>query len=199
MNKRLKEVIRKSIHIGSLIIPISYRYIFNYNKLVMFLILLAALFFSLTVELYRINIPTIRALFHKLFGIILRKHERSNFTGATFLFFSSLISVVFFSPEIAFFAISFLSVGDTFAAITGLTFGRRRFINVKKSLEGSLGCFVSIMLFSILFASKDFNPVIYTIGAIGATLAEIWTIPLDDNVKIPVISGIIMTIASVVV
>jgi len=162
----------------------------------MFIILFAALVIILGIELYRIQIPSFRKFFHKLFGIILRKHERSDFTGATFLIFSSMLCVVFFKPVIAFLAISYLSIGDTFAAIVGIAVGKRKFINQNKSVEGSLACFTSIMIFSIVFGN-EISPLIYTLGALTATIAELWIVQVDDNVKIPLLSGIIMTAATI--
>lgn len=196
-NSKIKEAIRKSIHISSLALPMAYRYILGYNRLLMFLILLGAMVIALTIELNRLQVPSVRKVFQKLFGLILRKHEKKDFTGATFLLFSSLICVVFFNPEIAFLAISYLAIGDTFAAVVGMSFGKRKFINQKKSIEGSLGCFASIMLFSLIFAN-NMNPWIYFVGAVTATLAELWKVPIDDNVKLPILSGIVMSLIHIV-
>jgi diacylglycerol kinase (CTP) len=198
VQKKCNEAIRKSIHIGSLIIPLTYRYILSYNRLLMFILLLVSLVSIVIVELYRLHIASFRKFFHKLFGQIMRRHEKMDFTGATFLVLSSMLCVVFFKPIIAFLAISYLSIGDTFAALIGIPFGKRKFINQNKSVEGSLACFTSILLFSILF-SGDLSPWVYVIGCFTATLAELWIIPLDDNIKIPLLSGIIMTLVNVIV
>jgi dolichol kinase len=197
-DKSLREAMRKSIHISSLAIPFFYRYVLDYNRKLMFLILLAALMVAIVVELYRLQLPTFRRVFHRLFGLILRRHEIGDFTGATFLIFSSLLCVVFFTPDVTFLAISFLSVGDTFAAIIGINFGKRKFIGTKKSLEGSIGCFVSALLFAFIFQSS-LSPWVFVTGALFATLAELWEIPMDDNVKLPLISGIVMSMINVFV
>lgn len=197
-NKHLSELLRKSIHISSLVIPFMYRYVFKFNRLLMFIILLATLIFLLGLELYRLQIPTFRKLFHRLFGMVMRHHERRDFTGATFMIFSGLLSVVFFKDMIAFLAMSYLSIGDTFAAIVGKAVGKRKFIRSNKSIEGSLACFTSIMIFAIIF-SGGLNPWVYSLGAIAATIAEAWEIPVDDNLKIPIISGIVMTLVHIFV
>lgn len=195
---KLREALRKSIHIGSLGLPFAYKYVFSYNRFQMFVLLLIALITALGVELSRMQLPSFRKVFHKLFGLLLRKHEIKDFTGATFLVLSSMLCVAFFVPNIAFLSMCFLSIGDTFAAMVGITYGKRKFIGLKKTIEGSLGCFASIMLFSFFF-SDGISPWIYTIGAISATLAELWIIPIDDNVKIPLLSGICMTVVSIIV
>jgi dolichol kinase len=93
---------------------------------------------------------------------------------------------------------SFLSIGDTFAAIIGINYGKRKFNGLKKTVEGSLGCFTSIMVFAFFFAG-GVSPWVYTLGALAATLAELWEIPIDDNVKIPLISGLCMTLVNIII
>ena len=81
-----------------------------------------------------------------------------------------------------------MSIGDTVAAIIGKSQGKRQFLKTPKSLEGSLACFVATFSFAIFFI----HPIIAFFGAITATIAEAAEIPLDDNIKIPIMSGIIM-------
>ena len=49
----IRETLRKAIHISSLLIPLGYRYILDYNRKLMFLILLAAFVVMLIVEFNR--------------------------------------------------------------------------------------------------------------------------------------------------
>lgn len=196
--KQANEVIRKSIHVCSLIIPFSYRYIFNYNRLLMFLILLGALILDFAIEMARLEQPTFRKLFHKLFGPLLRRHERRDFTGATFVILSAMLCTAFFKPEIAFLSMSYLAVGDTLAATVGMTKGKRKYLRQNKTLEGSLACFVGILIFSLIFGNR-INPLIYVVGCLMATLAEIWNIPVDDNIKIPISAGIAMSLFNIFV
>jgi phytol kinase len=194
--KTVSEAIRKSIHFSSLVIPFTYRLLDN--RWLMFGLLFVSLIIIMGIELYRLHIASFRKFFHRWFGLILRKHERRDFTGATFLILSSLLSVAFFKPEIAFLAISYLSIGDTFAAIVGMTFGKRKFANQNKSVEGSLACFASILVFSFIF-NGGLNPWVFVIGSLAATWAELWIVPLDDNIKIPLLSGLVMSIINIIV
>jgi len=189
--KYLLELQRKSIHISSIFIPLFYRYIIFYNRKLMVLILAVMTVFIIFIEILRLENFTFRKMFNKLFGQLMRTHEITHFSGATFLMLSSLISIAFFSRDIAFSAIAFLSVGDTMAAIIGTNFGKRKFIGSQKSLEGSLACFLSTFTFALIFGLP---PLLAFVGSVAASVAEFSDIPLDDNIKIPLFSGFIMTL-----
>jgi dolichol kinase len=61
-------------------------------------------------------------------------------------------------------------------------------------LEGSLACFVSCAIFGLWWLS---NPWLAVIGALTATAAELGKLPLDDNIKIPFTSALVMSIVSI--
>jgi dolichol kinase len=137
---------------------------------------------------------------------MLRKHERRDFTGASYLLTSAIVCVAIFPPMIAFLAMCFLSIGDTFAAIIGMNFGKRKIRNTSKSFEGALACFITTLSFGILINYNIpidhiwyLNPIVVTCGAVAATIAETSNIDIDDNVKIPIISGIVMSITYIFV
>ncbi len=191
----LKETLRKSIHISSILLPLGYRYILGFeNRKLMFYLLLMAFIVMMVIEFYRFWQRSFRKTFWWIFGMVLRKHELRDFTGATYLLFSAMICVAFFEPQIAFCSMAFLSLGDTFAAMVGINFGKRKFKHMNKSLEGSLACFVSCFIFALFFVD---NPVMAFTGALAATLAELSKLPVDDNVEVPIVSAIVMTITTV--
>lgn len=191
---KLSETLRKSIHLSSMVIPLSYRYLLGFNRRLGFALLLGALVISLVIEFHRFWQRSFRKTFHRVFGMILRKHEMRDFTGATYLLFSSMLCVAFMNPYIASASIAFLSLGDTFAALVGINLGRRKFISGNKSLEGSIACFVACFIFGLLWLR---NPLLALGGALAATLAELSRIPLDDNILVPLGSGLVMTLMTV--
>ena len=72
----LKETLRKSIHIGSLSIPLFYRYVLGFeHRDWMSYLLLAAFMVCMVVEFHRFWQKSFRKTFWKIFGIVLRKHE----------------------------------------------------------------------------------------------------------------------------
>ncbi len=196
MKPLLKETLRKAIHISSLLLPLSYRYLLGSNKRISFWVFLILAIISLIIDLLRLEQLHFKRYFMRWFGQILRKHEYAGFTGATFMMIAHLICITVFSADIAFLAMAFLAIGDTFAAIVGMNYGKRKFLGSKKSLEGSLGCFLSTFSFALIY-SGTINPAVGFIGAVTATFAEAVNLPVDDNFKIPLISGIVMTVTDI--
>jgi len=187
--KQKKELYRKAFHVSSILLPLSYYFIFHYNRKLMFLVLIPLTVIALIIEIARLEHKTFKRIFYNLVGIMLRDHEIHNFTGAAYLMISAVICIGFFPAEIAVVALAFLAIGDTLAALVGIPYGKRKILKTSKSLEGSLACFAGCFVFSLLFL----NPVVSFVGAFTATVAEFSRIPIDDNIKIPIASGLVMT------
>ncbi len=192
--REIKELYRKSIHISSIALPLAYRYILGYNKTLAIMILFPFAFAAVVIELIRLENKTFKRVFYRIFGIMMRKHEIFDLTGASYLLTSTVFTIALFPREIAFAALSFLSLGDTLAAILGIRYGTRKIRGTSKSLEGSLACFTSCLVYALIFG---LHPGMALVGALAATLAELIEIPINDNVKMPILTGIIMSIASV--
>ncbi len=188
--KQKNEIKRKIIHISSIFIPLSFRFLFQNDRSTFFLFLGPLTGIAIFIEIIRLQNRSFKKVFHDLVGILLRKHELNDFTGATYLLTSSAICIAIFPADIAFIALSFLAIGDSLAALIGIPFGRRKIFGSDKSLEGSIACFAGTFIFSIFFI----NPVVAFFGALAATISEVCKISIDDNLKIPFISGIIMLI-----
>jgi len=66
------ELVRKLIHLTSMLIPIIYYFIPKSDALV---ILGSLVIFAMTLDLSRYFSPQIAKVFYKIFGFLLRKHE----------------------------------------------------------------------------------------------------------------------------
>ncbi len=194
--KEIKEIYRKSVHLSSLILPLAYKFIFGYNKSLALSVLFPIAFIAIIIEIIRLEHRTVKRVFYRVFGIMLRKHEIANLTGASYLLTSTVFTVALFPAEIAFISLSFLALGDTFAAIFGIRFGKRKYKKSHKSFEGSIACFVSCFAYAILFG---IHPAMALVGSLAATFAEASRIPIDDNIKLPIITAIIMSIFSIAI
>jgi|GEM_PF-209881 len=203
---RKNEVNRKLVHLFAIIIPVLYYFVIK-NQIIAIAILLPFAVGSVVWDLARIDNPKYRHKFLKLFGAHLRDSEVRGLTGGSYLLTSSLVTIAVFTKEIAFLSISYLVIGDTFAALFGQSLGRRKFKNSEKSLEGFIGAFVSCVIFGLIsyfwfmksvFAFNSSNPdlavVMIIAGALVGSIVESSNLRINDNISIPILSGLSMTI-----
>lgn len=183
------ELKRKGIHLSGLIIPLGY--IFVEKKIaITFLILINLLYFS--AEALRLLSQRLNRLFLRYFSELLREEEHQKIAGSGYYVMGALLSVLFFEKEIAIMSLSFLMVGDFFAALVGMKWGKTKLIG-NKSLQGSLACFCACFLISY-FALNFRLTLMGAIGSITATLVELLPLKINDNLAIPVLSGLAMTL-----
>ena len=185
------EISRKFLHIFSLIIPLSYLWIFKDKSLVLVLLLILSIF-SILIEFFRFKIELINNIFKKFFNFMLRKNElKGSITGATWLIIGNLITIYLYPIYIAVPALIFLSIGDSFAALFGKKIPKLKIGN--KSIIGTLaGIFSSLSI--ALLVNQALPTHVLVIGAVTAMLVELLPIPLNDNLTIPILSGFIMKI-----
>lgn len=186
-----QELLRKATHLGALIIPSGY-YFLGLDKLGMLAVMVPVTLFVLLIDFSRLhNWPLWTKFAAKFWGGMIRNHEAAGgLTGASYILMSVCLSVLIFSKPIAVCALSFIIVGDTFAAIVGRQFGKHRFRN--KSVEGTIGCLVGTLI--VAFIAPDLPLQIKLVGAVVAALVEAAPIRLDDNITVPIASGIVMTL-----
>jgi len=191
------EIVRKSIHLCSLSIPIVY-YFIPRNSALIILGIMAAI--ALFLDLGRYLSTTIGKIFYKFFGFLLRQHEvdhkNHNLNGATYVLLSAFICVLIFPKVIVITAFAILIVSDTMAALIGRRFGKHKFLF--KSLEGTSAFFISGIVMVLLSPKIEYRFSEYIIGiiaaAFGAIIENVSFGLADDNLVIPISIGIAMWI-----
>jgi len=122
---------------------------------------------------------------------MIRKTETlGDFTGATYILTSSCLVIALFSTPVAVTALAFIIAGDPPSALIGRRYGRHRYKS--KSLEGSL-CFLAAALIVAAVAPEIPAMAAYT-GAVVATFTEAVSDQVDDNVTVPLVSGLVMNL-----
>ncbi len=187
---RMHELVRKAIHLSSSAIPLLYWFVFERDIILKGVIILSM--GLLAAEYLRLHIPTGKRLFNLVFGSALRTHEHQNLTGATYVFTGAVLCVFLFPKEIAVPSLLILSLSDTFAALVGIPFGKHPFL--AKSMEGSAAFFiVSILILTLFFPGTI---ILNLLVAIILTVAEAYPMNLDDNFMIPLLSGLLLSLIS---
>lgn len=191
------ELLRKGIHLFSLLIPIVYSFV---DKPLAIMILTPMVAVSVLLDILSHVNTRVRTFMLKLFGKLMRPHEvradKILLNGASYVLIAALLSVIIFPKIVMMAAFSVLILADTAAALFGRRFGRTPFFD--KSLEGAAAFFITaygvIAAIGIIYSA----PTVFFISGIGSALAgacvEAASIRLrfDDNLSIPLTVGAIL-------
>ncbi|HMA62236.1 MAG TPA: hypothetical protein VKP78_06245 [bacterium] len=186
------ELARKAIHYSSTLIPLAYYFVLN-RGVMLWATGLLFLFF-LMAEIVRLRFPRFYKLYLKVFGWMIRSHEKKDhLTGATYVFLGAFLSIFFFSKEVAVIVLFFLTVGDPTACLVGLSIGRVKLPGTEKTVEGSLAFILAGLLATFWISGVGLGVKIA--GVLLAALIEYLPFKsFDDNLMIPLITGTIMMI-----
>ena len=163
-------------------------------RMILLISLGVATFVFLAIELLRFRVPGVNRWFSAFLKLLLREKESSRLTGASYMLVASLIAFLVFPRDIAVLALSFLAVGDAVATIVGTQIGKRKLLS--KTLEGDLACFVSCVMVGFVFYYVGSSVPLLTIliGALSAAIVEAMPLPVDDNLTMPLLAGVVMTV-----
>jgi dolichol kinase len=139
-------------------------------------------------------------LVRRVFGLISRPRELHKTNSATWYLGALCLITPVFSREAVVVAILVLGFGDPAAAWIGKRFGRFKLYR-NKSLVGSLAFFTTSMAvaggFLLAFANDvplSTRMVGVFLGALAGTIAELYTVKLDDNLVVPIAAALAASI-----
>jgi dolichol kinase len=175
------EIRRKGIHLIGLVVPLLY---WAAGKFVTLCFIAFWMILFIAGEVYRLRRGIPKEI-EKVAAPMMRKHERRSMGGHVFFALGLFIAVFLYERDIA-IAISLIMVlADGAAAIVGKRFGRIRLIG-EKTLEGTLTLICVAFIVAIWFVGW----AVALVGAVIAGLVEL--MPVDDNLSIPIFSGLAM-------
>lgn len=181
--------LRETIHMGSFMLTFISMYITG-NILLTSLILLITILYSISeiARAHGISIPIISAITWNAAN----KTELYEIATAPIYFALGItISLVIFPEPIRYVAITILTLGDGGAHIFGMKFGRTPLpFNKGKNIEGTLFGFIFAFLGAMIFV----NPIKALIAAMVGMTVEGLPSPINDNLTIPIVSGLILAI-----
>lgn len=181
------ELYRKIWHISFIWAPIAYYFFIDRT----WGIILAAIFLVFFIILDVLRIFVIKRgneIAFKHFWWLIRERERHGVNAAVYFSLAALICAFFFEKRVTVLAITLLCLGDPIAALVGTKYGTIRILN--KSLEGSVACFVACFVAGLVL----FNFVIALAAALTATLFELISSRINDNLSVPIFSGLTVTL-----
>jgi len=178
-----KELLRKLVHLMELPVLIVYSVLRStFGDKVGSLALTLMLIILLELEYirleYKLELP--KAI------DILRRHERDNLSGSIFFIAGTIIAFAAYDFPIALLALLMTVFGDLMSALVGMKFGRYH-VYKKKTLEGFLAGLVTNLFIGSLFMPEYIG--VFASMAIVASVVELFTGKLDDNLTVPLSAG----------
>ena len=191
-----KLILRKLYRLVLLIVVVIYYY---WPKKYVVLSVAIAFAVVLTLDLIRLTKPAANDVVRKIFKpfaifmrYIAKREELKDLSGTSYSLMGCLIIVALIPKVVGITAILFNIFGDLFATIVGKTIGKVK-ITKDKTLEGSLACFISMMVVVLWSHSRLSLPWFAGfVGAIAGTLIELVPLKINDNLTIPILSGVFM-------
>lgn len=182
-----REAGRKAIHLFALVMPIGLWLVpLDYARRILFgfFLLLAA------IDITRWTYTKLSRQLSGMLGSVLRPHERRRFSGGTYILAAGTLCSLLFAKPVAVAVLICIIVGDTAAVFVGRAIGKIRI--GQKTLEGSLAFFLASLLCILWIPGLTWQVKI--LGAAVAAFVEALPIPMDDNLTVPLVAGVAMTL-----
>jgi dolichol kinase len=181
-------LLRKLIHLVMAVVPAA-GWLLSYGwALALAGIVLGA---SLAVEAARRWWPAIDRLLWRLLPTVFRAWEGRRVLGSTWFSLGMLATLFLFGGDAGGTAVLFLAWGDPAAELVGRKWGRP---GQGKTLAGSAGCLAACLLAGVVGVGLGgLSSWSALAGAVVATAVERWSPPPDDNVWMPLLSGLAVT------
>ena len=193
------ELKRKAIHLGALVLPASIL-LLPWPAAPVSLTVLAVV--AVALDVARQRVPFVRRLLiDRTFGWMMRPEElaegRLVFNGAVWMFLAAAACAWLFPPGVGAASLAMLMVGDGAAAVVGRRFGRTRWPGSPKSVEGSAAYALSAFAVGAAVAAwppAELGLAACAVGAVVGAAVEALPIPVNDNVRVPLVAGLAMVL-----
>lgn len=151
------------------------------------------------IDFIRNRIPFVNSLVIKMMGPLMRRSEKEGVSGLPFYALGVSLSLFFFSRDIAIVSSMFLVFSDPLSSFFGVLYGKDK-IMPNKSLQGAVAGFFTCYLITLFYAMNTTtlgtHLLVFSIvaGVIGSASELVSAFNIDDNLTIPVLSGLGMTL-----
>lgn len=180
------ELGRKTVHLASTLFPVSWA-LGWVDRPIILGVLGLGLLIAVGLEIGRRRAGPIRRWFDAWFGWMLRRHEATALTGATWILAAMYLAAWLLPPAAAIAALWAAVAGDASAALVGRTVAAHAAVR-GKTWAGSLACVVASALGPFLLVGATL-PASLAIGA-AAALGERPRHWIDDNARVTAAAGL---------
>ncbi len=193
----MKKWQRNVYHLGTgLLFPLGYYF---GNKTGTIITISIFFLILLILEITRFKNPRFNKWAFKHLSPLFKPKEKSHFVGTTYFLLGVLVAVIISPKYIAITSLTFLAIADVAAAMVGERYGKIRIYN-NKTLEGAIAFFIVAIISGLVLIqfprlqAEGLNFQLVLWGSLTATLVELFSSKIDDNLTIPIITSMVMTI-----
>ncbi len=182
------DMLRETIHASGFFVPVLAGLIGIYPIALLICVVSALYFLSELLRMNRENLPIISAITRNAAS----QAELYEFATAPLYFaIGILIALLLFPAPVSSAAIAIFALGDSTASLFGGLLSKKSLpFNKGKTLEGSIVGFFFAFLASSFFVS----PAMALIGAAVAMIIECLPLPVNDNILIPLCTGLALVL-----
>lgn len=191
-------LMRKAWHMATGLLGVSAFYLTGYPQKNTSYLLLGLAFVAFIVEFLRLRSEKFNLGVMFFMGPFMREHEKDSMSGFPFYALGTGLALNLFEERIAVLAILFLIFSDPISSLFGIIMGREKILP-NKSLQGSLAgmvtCYLLTLFYLDFYGVRTEEGLAFALiaGIIGA-VSELFSIFVDDNLTIPLISGAGLTL-----
>ncbi|MFZ4714743.1 MAG: diacylglycerol/polyprenol kinase family protein [Bacteriovoracaceae bacterium] len=154
-------------------------------------------FLGFSADFIRLRYPKANEFAIKFMGIFMRESERNDYSGLPFYSLGCGLALLLYSSNIAVISVLFLVFSDPISSYFGVKYGKEKILP-NKSLQGTTAgfctCYLITLVYGICLGNVSFDLLLFALlaGAVGA-ISELFSVMVDDNLTIPVVSGLGLT------
>jgi diacylglycerol kinase (CTP) len=151
------------------------------------------------IDFIRNRIPAVNRIVIRMMGPLMRRSEKEGVSGLPFYALGVSLALFFFSRDIAIVSTMFLVFADPLSSFFGVLYGKDKILP-NKSLQGAVAGFFTCYLITLFYvmntATLGTHILVFSIiaGVIGAASELVSAFNIDDNLSVPVLSGLGMTL-----
>jgi len=190
-------VMRKLWHMGTGVAGLITYFISGMSHLLIAQILMGLALVGFLVEFTRMRVKAVNKVVIFFMKPFMREHEKNSMSGFPFYALGVSLALFLFPEKIGVLAVIFLVFSDPISSYFGILYGKDKILP-NKSLQGTvagyLTCYSVTLVYTLFYVEPSVEVLVFAmfgglIGAISELLSEL----VDDNLTIPVVSGLGLT------
>jgi len=148
------------------------------------------------IDILRISYQYKNKTLPKRFTILFKESEQKKLSEISIFLIGIFLTILIFNyidKKIVITTMIYTILGEIFSTFLGLNYGKKKVFN--KTIEAFLGYIISVLIFGfILWTLLEISLIILLIVGVAAAAIDILPLRINENLTVPILSGIIMTI-----